>query len=77
MYAATAPELEGLGGLYFNNCCSCPQSPAADDPARARRLWELSESLIADRLGPEWLQVPAPQQGPPEGPQVPAEPQGV
>ena len=55
MYAATAPELEGLGGLYFNNCCACPQSAAAEDPERAQRLWELSETLVTERLGPEAL----------------------
>ncbi|KAF0311936.1 WW domain-containing oxidoreductase [Amphibalanus amphitrite] len=60
VYAATAPELDGLGGLYFNNCCACPVSAAAADPERARRLWTLSEALIAERLGAEALRPPEP-----------------
>ncbi|XP_037085369.1 WW domain-containing oxidoreductase-like [Pollicipes pollicipes] len=58
VYAATAPELEGFGGLYINNCCACPQSDASDDRERADRLWRLSEQLITDRLGPDALQPP-------------------
>jgi len=46
VYCATAPELEGATGLYFNNCCRCEPSKAAQDPELAQILWELSMSMI-------------------------------
>lgn len=51
VYCATAAELEGLGGLYFNNCCRCLPSAAAQGQAAAAALWELSDSLVRQRLG--------------------------
>uniref|UniRef100_F7EAG2 WW domain containing oxidoreductase n=1 Tax=Ornithorhynchus anatinus TaxID=9258 RepID=F7EAG2_ORNAN len=42
LYCATAPELEGLGGMYFNNCCRCLPSQEAQNEMTARALWELS-----------------------------------
>ncbi|XP_022704927.1 WW domain-containing oxidoreductase-like [Varroa jacobsoni] len=46
VYAAIAPELDGLGGLYFNNCAPCkPTKPALDDKM-AEKLWTLSEKLL-------------------------------
>lgn len=51
VYCAVAPELEGLGGMYFNNCCRCLPSEEAQNEETARALWELSERLIQDRLG--------------------------
>ncbi|XP_059849245.1 WW domain-containing oxidoreductase isoform X3 [Hypanus sabinus] len=51
VYCAVAPELEGLGGMYFNNCCRCLPSQAAQDEASASALWELSERLIRERTG--------------------------
>ncbi|XP_036010283.1 WW domain-containing oxidoreductase isoform X10 [Mus musculus] len=51
VYCAVAPELEGLGGMYFNNCCRCLPSEEAQSEETARALWELSERLIQDRLG--------------------------
>ncbi|XP_042133682.1 WW domain-containing oxidoreductase [Peromyscus maniculatus bairdii] len=50
VYCAVAPELEGLGGMYFNNCCRCLPSEEAQSEETARALWELSERLIQDRL---------------------------
>lgn len=47
VYCAVAPELEGTGGLYFNNCCQCQPSKSAEDVILARKLWEISEQMIA------------------------------
>jgi hypothetical protein len=54
---ATSPELEGIGGRYFDDCNEAPtvdhRSAAgtgvasyAVDPANADRLWEASEVLL-------------------------------
>ncbi|XP_075366974.1 WW domain-containing oxidoreductase isoform X2 [Mycteria americana] len=51
VYCATAAELEGLGGMYFNNCCRCLPSQEAQGEATAAALWELSERLIQERIG--------------------------
>ncbi|CAB1441030.1 unnamed protein product [Pleuronectes platessa] len=48
VYCAVAPELEGLGGMYFNNCFRCLPSMQAQDQGCAARLWELSERLVAE-----------------------------
>ncbi len=62
IWAAVAPELEGLGGKYLDNCATAtpwtkdgdpPNGhylPYALDPDHAERLWELSEELIAGRV---------------------------
>ena len=60
VYAATAPELEGRGGVYLEDCrvaevTDDPEVRAgvrsyALDPAAAGRLWELSEELVGERL---------------------------
>lgn len=52
VYCAVAPELEGIGGMYFNNCFRCLPSPQAQDPAAALSLWELSERLVQERSTP-------------------------
>lgn len=49
VYCAVAPELEGLGGMYFNNCFRCQSSNQAQDLSSAAGLWELSERLVAER----------------------------
>ena len=56
VWAATAPELEGKGGLYLDDCQiarerTSPDDPSgyeayARDPAAARRLWTVSEQLV-------------------------------
>ncbi|KAI4488197.1 hypothetical protein M0804_005045 [Polistes exclamans] len=46
IFCATAPELEGATGLYFNNCYRCDPSTAAIDSALASRLWSVSQDLI-------------------------------
>ncbi|TNN70927.1 WW domain-containing oxidoreductase [Liparis tanakae] len=49
VYCAVAPELEGVGGMYFNNCFRCLPSAQAQDQSSAASLWELSERLVAER----------------------------
>ena len=57
VWAATAPELEGVGGRYCEDCALAEVRPdgasasgqvSADavDPVAAERLWELSERLV-------------------------------
>ena len=56
IWAAVAPELEGVGGRYLEDCAiAAPWTeerpmngymPYALDPARAERLWAVSEELI-------------------------------
>jgi NAD(P)-dependent dehydrogenase (short-subunit alcohol dehydrogenase family) len=55
VWAATAPELDGMGGLYLADCGVAPPiedgSPGyaahAVDPDAARRLWKVSEAADA------------------------------
>jgi NAD(P)-dependent dehydrogenase (short-subunit alcohol dehydrogenase family) len=48
VYAATAPELDGRGGVYLADCAvSDEHAPWALDPDPADRLWSLSERLVA------------------------------
>ncbi len=57
IWAAVAPDLEGVGGRYLEDCAIAepwtaerPMSgymPYALDPDDARRLWSVSEDLIA------------------------------
>ncbi|MBW2266959.1 MAG: SDR family NAD(P)-dependent oxidoreductase [Deltaproteobacteria bacterium] len=58
VYAATAPELEGQGGCYLEDCHvagSCEELGATDgvaphalDPVAAARLWTLSEQMLGE-----------------------------
>jgi NAD(P)-dependent dehydrogenase (short-subunit alcohol dehydrogenase family) len=56
---ATSPQLEGIGGRYFDDCNEAPTvdhrnadatgvASYAVDPANADRLWEASEVLLQD-----------------------------
>lgn len=47
VYCAAALELDGVGGMYFNNCCRCQPSTASEDEALAKILWDISENMIA------------------------------
>jgi NAD(P)-dependent dehydrogenase (short-subunit alcohol dehydrogenase family) len=47
IYLASAPELEGKTGGYYAKSQPAPTSAAAQDAAAARRLWEVSEQLVA------------------------------
>lgn len=71
VYCAVAPELEGLGGMYFNNCFRCVPSSEAQDLSSALSLWELSERLVQERsCGPQalWRYNPFAQHGLPAQP---------
>lgn len=60
VWVATAPELDGVGGLYFEDCHQARRWDAANpikgvtdyslDPVRADRLWEVTEGLIHKAL---------------------------
>lgn len=49
VFCATAPELDDMGGLYFNNCCPCKPSGAAQDTLLAQTLWKISEAMLVQR----------------------------
>jgi len=62
VFLATAPELEGVGGRYFEDCREAELVPTivdgvhgvreyALDPIAAERLWEVSLRLLADAGG--------------------------
>jgi len=56
VYTATAPELEGRGGLYLEDCGVAEVDDAEDaaggvrwyalDPDAAKRLWSVSEEMV-------------------------------
>lgn len=48
VFLASSPEVEGVSGEYFVRCRVRTPSAAARDPESARRLWELSERLVAE-----------------------------
>lgn len=62
IWAAVAPELEGVGGKYLDNCAIAEPwtgegevpfgfyAPYALDPDHADRLWALSEKLLSEKL---------------------------
>jgi NAD(P)-dependent dehydrogenase (short-subunit alcohol dehydrogenase family) len=60
VFAATAPELEGRGGLYLEDCHIAAVNDAPDaldgvkgyalDPTNVERLWALSERLVGERF---------------------------
>jgi NAD(P)-dependent dehydrogenase (short-subunit alcohol dehydrogenase family) len=62
VWAATAPELEGRGGLYLEDCHVAEVDDAegagggvrsyALDPEAAKRLWSLSEELVGQAIEP-------------------------
>jgi hypothetical protein len=55
VWAATSPQLAGMGGVYLEDCDIAEPAPAdgeragvkdwARDPEQAARLWELSAQL--------------------------------
>jgi NAD(P)-dependent dehydrogenase (short-subunit alcohol dehydrogenase family) len=60
VFAATAPELEGRGGLYLEDCHVAAVNDAPDaldgvksyalDPENAERLWKISEKLVDEHF---------------------------
>jgi hypothetical protein len=60
VFAATAPELDGTGGVYLEDCQIAAVNDAPDaldgvksyalDPTNAERLWDVSEQLVGQRF---------------------------
>src|SRR5678816_1628226 len=46
---AASPAVEGVTGRYFEEQQPVPPAPLAQDEAVARRLWEVSEQMTAQR----------------------------
>jgi NAD(P)-dependent dehydrogenase (short-subunit alcohol dehydrogenase family) len=47
IYLASSPEVNGVTGGYFYKCKPATPSSVAQDYAAARRLWDVSEQLVA------------------------------
>ena len=52
LYCATAPELAGVSGRYYDKSREVPPNRLAEDPALARELWTRTESAITSATGP-------------------------
>ncbi|XP_022286339.2 WW domain-containing oxidoreductase-like [Crassostrea virginica] len=50
VFCAVSSHLDGVGGLYFNNCCHCIPSTAGCNEELAHRLWNLSERMLQKAL---------------------------
>jgi NAD(P)-dependent dehydrogenase (short-subunit alcohol dehydrogenase family) len=48
VYVATSPATAGISGQYFADCNVAKSRADADDPALAKRLWEVSERIVAE-----------------------------
>lgn len=48
VYCATATELTGVTGVYFNNCFRCEESEAAKNDELAKALWDISLEMLGD-----------------------------
>jgi len=47
VYLASSPDVDGVTGGYFYKCKPATPSAVARDDAAARRLWDVSEQLVA------------------------------
>ncbi len=50
IYLASSPEVAGVTGRYFVKCQARSPSATAQDDAAARRLWECSEAIVAQKV---------------------------
>ncbi|KAF5282876.1 hypothetical protein FQA39_LY17456 [Lamprigera yunnana] len=50
VFCATAYELNGITGVYFNNCCHCQESKSAQDDELAVALWDISLKMVKSAL---------------------------
>jgi WW domain-containing oxidoreductase len=48
VWAATHPSLAAVSGEFFANCNIAKPRADANDPELARRLWEVSEKIVAE-----------------------------
>lgn len=51
VFCATAIELTGVTGVYFNNCYRCEESESAKNDQLAELLWELSVEMVEKVVG--------------------------
>ena len=51
IYLASSPDVEGITGGYWYKCAPSTPSRAALDDDAARRLWDVSETLLAGASG--------------------------
>ncbi|XP_049815412.1 WW domain-containing oxidoreductase isoform X2 [Schistocerca nitens] len=58
VYCATAPDLDSVSGMYFNNCCRCEPSEAAQDYDLAQELWRISMKMVGDTMGRSAMLLP-------------------
>ncbi|CAH4029370.1 WW domain-containing oxidoreductase [Pieris brassicae] len=56
VYVATAAELEGVTGLYFNNCFYCEESTLARDKEIANEVFSISLKMVRQRMGVDDIQ---------------------
>jgi NAD(P)-dependent dehydrogenase (short-subunit alcohol dehydrogenase family) len=49
VYLASSPEVAEVSGWYFSKSAPASTSKAAEDDDAARRLWDVSEQLVAGR----------------------------
>lgn len=56
VYVATASELEGVTGLYFNNCFYCEEASLARDKDIAHEVFSISLDMIEERVGREIIE---------------------
>jgi NAD(P)-dependent dehydrogenase (short-subunit alcohol dehydrogenase family) len=50
VYLASSQDVEGVTGKYFADCKEKQPTAAAQDDAAAKRLWEISEALVAAKV---------------------------
>jgi retinol dehydrogenase-12 len=50
VYLASSPEVEGVTGKYFVKCKATRPTAFCEDDEAAKRLWELSEKLVAAKV---------------------------
>ncbi|WP_108669982.1 SDR family oxidoreductase [Peribacillus acanthi] len=46
VFLASSPEVKGVSGQFFNNCKPEKTTKEANDPEAAKKLWEISMSLL-------------------------------
>ena len=50
VYLASSPEVEGVSGKYFDNKQAVKSSAASYDIGAAKRLWDLSETMVRAKV---------------------------
>lgn len=57
IFCATAIELTGVTGVYFNNCFRCEESESAKNDQLAEMLWKLSVEMLVAAVGKKMLAI--------------------